>query len=216
MALEYYPLSTVDNNLLTINNEHIYTWRHDALEPILMSLRSDLEGKQRKKCFFCKTHMSKDNMIEDMEHILYKNAYLQFTYEPKNLILACRACNFAKGTKDIGINLNYLKDSIYVTDYPLTSHSYSIIHPYIDNYDNHIHVELNFIFVGLDEKGDETIKAYKLYREKLIIEKAEHFFSNQNELQSSLNSLRFDYNSGDILDSITTLESEIDLLIFDD
>jgi len=215
MPLVNYILNEDDITLLRDNNENKCTWRFSELEPILERLRANLEGKQRKKCFFCKSKMSKDNMIEDMEHILHKGYYKQFTYEPKNLILVCRACNFKKGIKDVGIDLEYLKNDIINETYPFHSNNFTIIHPYLDEYENHIEIRDNFLFIGIDNKGFATIEAYKLYRENLVIEKAEKHFSSEDELQAILHNLRNEYNEEDLINIIDNLERKIQTLEFD-
>lgn len=70
-------------------------------------------------------------MVWDIEHIVSKDKKVQFMFEPRNLCVACKNCNGAKGSKEVLVNPNRIR-------FPSSSQNYKIIHPHFDTYHEHI------------------------------------------------------------------------------
>ena len=82
-------------------------------------------------------------MYEDIEHYLDKSkpCYRRWGIHPYNLTLSCKACNFEKGTKDIGDGI--VKGAFR---HPPRNGGYSWVHPYYDNYDDNIQIQKGQIY----------------------------------------------------------------------
>ncbi|MEH7086463.1 hypothetical protein V7139_27610 [Neobacillus drentensis] len=91
-------------------------------------------------------------------------------WKPENLILCCSDCNTSKGTTDV---LTATQRSLLTTrpyTYPFASEHYTIVHPYIDRYEDYITREKHIFYKAVDnkDKGLKTIIICNLYRLNLI------------------------------------------------
>lgn len=128
-------------------------------DKVKTDIKGKLEAIQGKYCIYCGIHEEHKGHLQ-REHILRKSAgqYPNFMFEPENLVLACGHCNKdLKGTKDFGSGqrTNYRKNS------------FKIIHPYLDDFKNHI----RFFGTGhqvlvqkmpYSRKGKKTIEVFEL------------------------------------------------------
>ncbi len=213
----FTPYSLVANpHFVTVmeeNTAHLDNWKYVHFEDYRSAIRQHLStvDEQGKRCFYCNKKMSRDDGANHIEHILDKSQYPQFTYEPRNLILACKGCNFSKKTDDVSPTIDF-----NVQDYPFNSNSFIIVHPYLDEYTNHIEVieELFFLPFENSDKGKATIRICKLDRFSLLEEKAEAIHNGEDELRNCLNDLRIARNNETIEESITHLLAIIGNLDF--
>ena len=86
--------------------------------------------QQRCKCVYCETLLQKgENFIE---HFAPKGLYRDFTFEPLNLTVSCGRCNSTsiRGERDT------IKNKPFKKNY--TDNEFAIVHPYLDNADEHI------------------------------------------------------------------------------
>lgn len=83
---------------------------------------------QKCRCAYCESILRRGIAIE---HFAPKSIHSEFTFHPKNLFTACSCCNsrIVKGDKDTVIKP---KTSKYRKNH------FSIVHPYLDNPDEHI------------------------------------------------------------------------------
>ena len=98
------------------------------------------------------------------DHILPKSLYSSFLFESENLIVSCVDCTSAKGNKNPHKSKNKA-----VKNLPRGSDKYTFIHPFYDNYDDHIQVkktaEPNHHFlIKKTDKGAKTIDFCNLDR----------------------------------------------------
>lgn len=96
---------------------------------IKQSIKKQLKILQGDDCAFCGLNLS--TRVTQIEHIAPKGKklYPQFTFEKKNLILACSLCNgFAKKS---------IFDTIEVVDINYHQCEFNIVHPYFDNPNDH-------------------------------------------------------------------------------
>ena len=155
-------------------------WKTDIQE--IISYRARLLELQNSRCAYCLGPIeSNANGHLELDHILPKLArgtdpkkmvsnlfddrwvtkgYANFTYEPKNLVIACRACNTAKGTFDP------LKErAVDITKYPTGATVNKLItwyHPHFHEYARHIERTPEWTFLKCSDEGDFTIRACKL------------------------------------------------------
>ncbi|MCU4312004.1 HNH endonuclease [Acinetobacter variabilis] len=116
-------------------------------------------------CFYCKHQIpSQHGRYWDIDHILPKSLYSKFLFEPENLIVSCVECNSAKGNKN-----PHKSRKTNVKNLPQGSDKYIFVHPFYDNYDDHIQIkrtaEPNHHFlIKKTDKGAKTIEFCNLSR----------------------------------------------------
>lgn len=87
---------------------------------------------QLRMCCYCSKTLDEHQATFDAEHILDKDTYPQFMFEPENLAAACKTCNGAKSNKRV------LHDVAPVAAIPAESASYVIVHPHLDDWEVHL------------------------------------------------------------------------------
>lgn len=120
-------------------------WSDRSLTKLRTTLRSILRNQQDGRCFYCRQSilLERRNVYEDIEHYLDKSKghYRRWAFSPVNLVLACRACNFVKGARDLGDAA--VAGSISLT---ATAGSFRWVHPYFDNYHSNIKIENGWVY----------------------------------------------------------------------
>lgn len=145
------------------NDENLAANDKQKIKRLKNEIREFLRKKQSYNngilCVYCKTNIEeydKNIIDEHIEHILCKEKYKELTFAPYNLALACSACNYNKGKKDIIGNVhlsgrdfnfnNLINKSFLENKYTEGIHNnnqkvnYNIIHPYYDKYDENIEI----------------------------------------------------------------------------
>jgi hypothetical protein len=162
----------------------------DALKD---SIKAKLIALHGRFCIYCGLHEDHCGSILQREHIAPKGTeyYPSFMFEPENLALACYRCNVEfKGETDVGSG-----DKITYAD-----NDFSIVHPYLDNFHDHIELGVRngqaLIRKKNDsDKGHATIKMFELdspartmLRSGLLINNSIDFDSKFDKLfQDNLN-----------------------------
>ena len=126
-------------------------WRKKCFDSIKKNIRTHLRNKQDNVCCYCRRSFEFGPLTVDIEHIVHKDEHPGFGFFPYNLALSCRRCNSIKGTKEVLINSKQ-------KTYPKASDAFQIVHPYYDNYSNHITKD-GVVYVSKSDKGSWTIKA---------------------------------------------------------
>lgn len=109
-------------------------------------------------CCYCAKSHPPDNLRHwDGEHIMAKALYPEYLYEPRNLAAACPTCNLWKSDFDVLIRPS-------PKNYPRSSAKFSLIHPHVDEYSDHISLHLGFVYVPKTRKGAKTIDVCYLGR----------------------------------------------------
>lgn len=135
--------------------------QNNNIKLLKSQLRDQLLVLQNSKCAYCGLDFNETSSSE-LEHIAPKGGpkipkYLEFTFTPLNLVLACHLCNspIKKGTFDpiIHYSRNYKECT------------FKIYHPFFDNPDVHF----NYVFSGFGMivqnktiKGKDTIDLFDL------------------------------------------------------
>ncbi|MCG6400682.1 HNH endonuclease [Vibrio fluvialis] len=138
-------------------------WSADELMPLRSKIRAFYRSEQLGVCAYCKSDVSLTSAGNaHIEHIAPKSLHLDFIFEPKNLCVVCADCNTIKRNQEV---INEVPDTFSrsVTLYPRSSGAFKIVHPYFDDYDDHILIK-GRIYIDKSDKGAFTISACKLNR----------------------------------------------------
>ena len=135
------------------------SWQDDDIKNLKIAIRNHYLEKQDFTCPYCKqVFRSKNARYWDIEHVISRSLVSSFMFEPLNLCMACVDCNVAKSNKSI-------TRSRAKKHYPKKSGSYTIVHPHLDNYEDHIIViREGFYYVAKRPKGEATISICRLNR----------------------------------------------------
>lgn len=196
-----YELSIDEKKIVDRHFQTHSDWEKSAFDSIKTNIIDYLRPKQENKCCYCRTELGFDIKAVDIEHVIPKCQYSQFTFHTKNLALSCPGCNTSKGKK------NVLAKPI--KRYPRSGTNLIIIHPHFDDYFSCIAIHDDIIYEGLNDKGCETIKQCKIYRLKEVVKKKKALNANQNPIQKLVEDIR---NSNDsdkerLLHALQTLTS---------
>lgn len=166
----------MENLALLLNSQPYDTWTgqlpglprgsRKKRDNLKAEIKSQLMKIQNGYCAYCGIafNIRGGNSSIHRDHILAKNTdrYRKFTFEPKNLVLACSRCN----------GFDFKKETDYVTHY---DDNYdlivtSIIHPHLDNLEDHIDGHSSVIVepVNNSVKGRKTIDEFDLNEEPMI------------------------------------------------
>lgn len=109
---------------------------------------------QRRRCCYCSIELHDHKITYDAEHILDKSEYPEYMFDPGNLAASCRLCNQSKSNHSIS------KSGIRFTELSRNTDDYSILHPHLDEWSEHLQFDLVERIVPLNEsqKGQETIR----------------------------------------------------------
>lgn len=140
-------------------------WSSDDLLDLRKNLRSHYRNEQVGICCFCKHVVSLQSAHNSqVEHIAPKSLYRDFMFETKNLCVICADCNEIKRDQEV---MSEVPDTVVDGSgrrlYPRSSKSFKIVHPHIDEYEEHI-LQVDSLYVDLSKKGHFTIGACRLNR----------------------------------------------------
>ena len=167
-------------------------WDDKDLKYHRMDIADYLYYINEGKCFYCKCEINKNSSKEQIEHIIDKGEYEQFTYQPKNLTLACENCNTTKSTNSV---LNrYINSDCSYDDYPLNSNDYKIIHAYIDTYEEYIKPGIIYEAIDNKKKGENTILMCGI-NHSIRVEQRQRMYDTETRKISSLISSQLDNKS---------------------
>ncbi|NIZ06472.1 hypothetical protein [Pseudoalteromonas sp. HF66] len=135
------------------------TWSHDSIKDIKKRVKQHYIDEQGQKCAYCKVDLhSSHGLIWDTEHIIDKDSYPEWIFEPHNLCTSCKDCNQHKYQKPITKSSTYKK-------FPKKSKNYKIIHAHFDDYDEHIEVAVpGNTYRWKTMKGKSTMEVCSLNR----------------------------------------------------
>ncbi|KAB7661756.1 HNH endonuclease [Plesiomonas shigelloides] len=135
------------------------SWSDEDILAIKESIKSHYHKVQKGVCPYCKQQLnSTHGRYWDIEHIIPRSHVPSFMFEPKNLCMSCVECNSEKSDKKV-------TSSSAKTIYPTKPQQYSIIHPHLDNYEEHLLViEAGLFYYPLKPKGRKTVEVCGLNR----------------------------------------------------
>lgn len=164
------PVQYTEDELELINSYKPYKgnyWdrppaRKLELNSIKQNIKIQLIQTHDDECAYCGLTL-KETSPGEIEHIAPKadNKYPQFMFTPENLCLSCRLCN---GFSKKG-NHNTIEQ--YNDDYNRCS--FTIVHPYFDNPDEHygwVDNDIRIDIISLSSKASASIKMFDLAGEE--------------------------------------------------
>lgn len=158
-----YTLSNEEVGIVTELQKNLKTpkeqWDDPSVTDIKMRIKKHYISEQDEKCAYCKVDLhTKHAGVWDAEHIIDKDSFPMWIFEPLNLCISCKDCNCSKGNKVVTKSLEY-------RNFPRKSENYIIIHPHLDQYSDHIDVAVPGVTYRFkSEKGKKTIEICGLLR----------------------------------------------------
>jgi len=138
------------------------TWSHANVNLIKETINTQLLTIQGSNCCYCGLRVNETGRGE-VDHIAKKGgpkrpAYVEFTFTPNNLAIACQYCNSSskKGQEDV-------LDHVDLTNY--NNCTFKIVHPYFDNPGNHYqwsHGRFRILITGLSKEAKFSIQLFEL------------------------------------------------------
>lgn len=166
-----YTFSEDESTIIKDNFSDHLDWGKNVFDSIKKNIIEHLRKEQYNKCCYCKKELGFDLKNVDIEHIIPKSSYPQFTFYGRNLALSCPGCNTIKGMKNVLSN--------NIVRYPQAGNRFKIIHPHYDRYSNHIRIEKDSVYIALTTKGSETITYCELFRLQNVEKRAKKFQATQ-------------------------------------
>lgn len=153
-------------------------WGMRANTPLKNKIKNHLCAVQDNTCFYCDLPLPIGQYDPTIEHIICKKRFPDFCFAPQNIIVCCSHCNEAKeeycrktGCHDLDVGCKSLNPRSYTsTSLPCSNSDYLIVHPYFDEYTDHIQFVAGLCVQAVNgsQKGKHTIEMYALTREKLV------------------------------------------------
>lgn len=147
-------------------------WSNNKVEDIKIRLKQFFR-EQSEQCCYCKKDFSDEfNMVIDIEHILPKKKYEDYTFEIFNLNIACKRCNM-RIKKD---NTDFITDINSIVDNRLDTNYYKFIHPNFDVYFDHLEVVqvirndkklIKYLVLDDSPKGYYTFEYFQLEKRQI-------------------------------------------------
>ena len=145
-----------------INLEQTWDSEDKDIKDFKNRLYKDL--KKNLVCPYCLRELSRKKE-DQLEHIILKSDYTNFTFQPWNIIIACKRCNNKKLISNVlkEEHLAHVKTLAWDA-YPKDKKYFVIIHPYLDIYSEHIEVVGSIFYKPNNNstKGSNTIQMMKL------------------------------------------------------
>lgn len=147
-------------------------WKCKEYFDLKIRIKSKLKNDFSNTCAFCQRAFSEDeNIIIDVEHVLPKHKYVNYSFDDRNLVISCRRCNTGaqKGTKTEFIN-NLIQNEVYneVVDFSLDN--YKFIHPKYEN-------TKDFYELGSVAAGRDVFIKYMRYNNHPKLDYTFNFFN---------------------------------------
>ena len=134
-------------------------WNNSAYTHYKTNLKKDHLRKQKGRCAYCRKQIEIDGYYEDLDHVIAKTIKPEWMIKPKNLVVACNACNRLK-RKDATLRSGYVGLS-----FPSDSNDFIVFNPHFDQWSDHFGIEDDLFLVAKpNSKGKETIKICRLWR----------------------------------------------------
>jgi len=120
-------------------NHEFWDQNEGDIAPLLKQFRREIKNHywfvQGRRCCYCSKELDAHQGSYDAEHILPKVHFPQLMFEFINLAIGCKTCNGRKSNKAIHFGSNA------IAEVPLNSDYYSIVHPHLDEWSEHLYFD---------------------------------------------------------------------------
>jgi hypothetical protein len=156
-----------------------WTSRANAVTLFKDGLKISLRTAQLGRCCFCRRLLYHD-YASHLEHFVDKDGYGGYTFEIRNLALACGTCNvkknghfssWSKKLRDMAkkngtpvvVRCPVLTVQLNAgAPYPTAPAAFRWVNPYVHNFSDHIEIRRGWVFHGKTREGARTIRGVKL------------------------------------------------------
>lgn len=117
-----------------------------------------LKQQKLRCCYCCRFKDDHNNNLWDLDHVLCEEIYPQLFADIRNLSVSCKRCNGAKRNKDViaaGMPPNPVNA-------PSDVGAYTIPHPQLTNWSDHLRHTHYLIYEKITEKGETLISVCEL------------------------------------------------------
>lgn len=133
------------------------TWNTDDTNQLRNLIKDYCIKAQKSTCCYCSRRiLTRNKSLWDLDHIIPRATHPKFTFEPLNIVASCRDCNTIKSSSQTLVNKSRKR-------LPTSSSDYKIVHPYLDDYNDHIGL-INIVYFAKSAKGRATIEMCGLLR----------------------------------------------------
>lgn len=152
-------------------------WDQGEAEGIKKKIKDHLILKEIAFCCYCQIPMDEwHRMTIDIEHVLPKSVFPEFTFEIKNLNVSCKRCNMQIKGDDHSF---YIGERGQATEF--ASAHYKFVHPNLDSYEQHLVRKSEQLgkkvmvkYAVKTAKGRETYRYFELMKiEKAMVDRAQ-------------------------------------------
>lgn len=146
------------SNIAAVGNK----WGSSAFGWYKTWLIKELRALQKDKCCYCRRVILFNKGAREIEHIVDKGKQADYTFEVRNLALACKDCNNNKGVKSVLAPAFKLAKG---APYPTSENSYLWVHPHLHKYSAHIIIHQGWVYEArnMSPQGGAVITKCKLY-----------------------------------------------------
>ena len=112
-------------------------WENKILSEVKRKIKDYYLAKPLPKCCYCSRLLVDEfNMVIDIEHVLPQSRYSDLRFVEQNLNIACKRCNMEIKKA----RLDFIVDVLAMGTNYFQSNHYKLIHPNLDNYNDHLKV----------------------------------------------------------------------------
>ncbi|WP_179697240.1 hypothetical protein [Methylobacterium sp.] len=156
-------------------------WTDDKLDDIKAHIKQHYINEQKYRCCYCQQALlAHHGRVWDVEHIIPRSEKPKFMFHPKNLAVACVECNGSKSSIQVTD-----KDYVRFTE---DGSKYKIVHPHLDQFEDHIEIEGEYTYHALSKKGSFTIYHCDLFR----------FRQRESAIRRPIRDRRFERDIGEL------------------
>jgi 5-methylcytosine-specific restriction endonuclease McrA len=160
-------------------SDHI--WGEERLNLIRAAIKEHYVHKQDYRCCYCRQQIFSDHgRAWDIEHVISRSEMPRFMFVPRNLAVACIECNVEKKARKVTDKSR--------SRFPAQSQHYIIVHPHFDEYEDHIEIRGDGIYIALSRKGGNTIWTCNLFR----------FYQKKAQIYQPIKDQRFERDIGEL------------------
>lgn len=173
-----YQYSPIEQQTISKFYHHKDDWKKKSLSDIKQNIREHLRRNQNNVCCYCQSKLGFQSSDTNIEHIVSRDEYEDYGFEPYNLALSCPDCNAHKLGRKV---LNIVPSAMY-------SHNaadYRIVHPYFDEYSEHIR-QFGTLYEAKSSKGEITIDYCNLSRMQVVEQREKKYRAEKGTIADKL------------------------------